>query len=346
MNGDSNAIRKRAAEWLALREARGFTAVEHANFADWCAAEPRHAQVFAEVESAWRTFDRLAAYPHSIDEAADPDLLAKPTRPVRWVVWGGLAAAACVALVAWMAWSPPVLERRDVVPESMAQIGPRTMRLSDGSDVEVNIGSEVREEFTPGERRVRLIRGEAHFTVTKDPARPFIVDAGKVAVRAVGTAFNVRREAARVEVLVTEGRVRVDSAVGADTQAPAATEAASAPELTAGQRIILPDAPSPAVTSVVETLSAPAIDRALAWQSRRLTFDATALGDVVARLNQLNAGRPGHLRLTVTDPQLAALRITGRIRPDDVESFVEALEANFGVAADRRTDGEIVLRRR
>jgi transmembrane sensor len=45
--------------------------------------------------------------------------------------------------------------------------------------------------------------------VTKDPVRPFIVMAAGVAVRAVGTAFNVKLDSTAVEVLVTEGMVAV-----------------------------------------------------------------------------------------------------------------------------------------
>ena len=76
--------------------------------------------------------------------------------------------------------------------------------------MELNAGGEVSEHFTTAERRVRLVRGEAHFTVTKDAARPFVVEAGAVRLRALGTAFNVRFEPSAVEVLVTHGRVQVE----------------------------------------------------------------------------------------------------------------------------------------
>jgi transmembrane sensor len=45
----------------------------------------------------------------------------------------------------------------------------------------------------PGLRQVKLDRGEAWFQVAKDPQRPFVVESGPVRVRAVGTAFSVRR---------------------------------------------------------------------------------------------------------------------------------------------------------
>ena len=71
--------------------------------------------------------------------------------------------------------------------------------------------------------------GEAYFTVAKNPGRPFVVAAGGVGVRAVGTAFNVRLDSDAVEVLVTEGRVQV-SRSGFDDEGSS---------LVAGQRAIV-----------------------------------------------------------------------------------------------------------
>ena len=347
MSAADKAVRKRAAEWLALREARGFTALEHARFAEWCAADPRHAAIFAEVEGAWRTFDRLAEFPHSADVGADPDLLARPKR--RWSALGPPVLAAAAALVVAVFWWQGRRAHVDSAAVPMALVDDtrsRVLHLSDGSEVELNAHSEVTEHFTAGERRVRLVRGEAHFTVTKNAQRPFVVDAGGVAVRAVGTAFNVRRDAGAVEVLVTEGRVAVR---------PLAVEAATLPAaapptdaiLGAGQRIVVATAPaSVASAPQVETLTAPAIDQALAWQSRRLILDATPLAEIVARINREAPEQRANHRLTVADATLGALRISGRIRTDNVENFIEVLEANFGVVAERRADGEIVLRRR
>ena len=56
---------------------------------------------------------------------------------------------------------------------------------------------------------MQLVRGEAHFVVAADASRPFVVSAGAVSVRAVGTEFVVRYSAREIGVLVTEGRVAV-----------------------------------------------------------------------------------------------------------------------------------------
>lgn len=331
-------IRRQAAEWLALREARGFTTQEHADFSEWLATDVRHRAAFAEIAAGWRRMDGLAAYPHSPDAAPDPDLLATPARSRGWrsPATLGAAAAAVLALAAWFSW-------RAVEPAdgraSVAQVAPRVLQLSDGSEVELNAGSEVSEHFTPAERHVRLVRGEAHFTVAKNPERPFVVQVGDVRLRALGTAFNVRFEASSVEVLVTHGRVQVEPAdAGA---APAS--GGPMPVLEAQQRVVVPLAA--AVRPAVETLEVAEMNRLLAWQTSRVAFENLPLAEVLARLRVTGHG-PHTLRITVTDPRLAALRISGRVRADDVEGFVEVLETSFGVAADRRPDGEIVLRLR
>lgn len=352
LDASGKRIQRRAAEWLALQQARGLTLTEQADFAEWIARDSRHAAIFAEVESSWQTLDRLAGYPHSIDLAADPDLLA-PTpagwrrRVVRLPI--ALAAAAAIAMggIHWFG--------RSFVPDTTVPAtaglpaNARFMRLPDGSTVELNAGSLVTEHFTSTQRRLRLVRGEAHFSVAKDSTREFIVEADGVAVRAIGTAFNVRLQGRNVEVLVTEGTVRVAPPAAPtlppSTPSPGAArlpDSAVSATLTAGQRTVVSAAAGPA-SPLIETLAAADIDRALAWQTSRFKFEATPLSEVVRQLNRYSAGQKGAPHLTIRDAPLGALLISGRVRIEQIESFVEALESSFGVVAERRVDGEILL---
>ena len=69
-------------------------------------------------------------------------------------------------------------------------------------------GSLISLDFGwPTPAGVTYWRGEAHFQVAKNANRPFVVQAGAVEFRAVGTAFDVQLGATQVQMIVTEGRV-------------------------------------------------------------------------------------------------------------------------------------------
>lgn len=331
LSRSTDAIESEAADWLALREYRPLTAVEQAGFEAWLAADPRHATAVAELKSAWSALDGLAEYPRPADGRVNPDFFARPRRfrRVPWLALGAAAAVACALLIKVAPWSPA-----PATPDSAAivaqQDAARILRLSDGSLVELRAGSEVEEKFAATERRVRLVRGEAYFSVAKNPARPFIVDANGVAVRAVGTAFNVRLDSDSVVVLVTEGKVKVQSPAGASALPRA--EPVPEAQLGAGQRTVLPMAAKGIpVVPVVENVSAVEIERALAWQGSNLVFDATPLSQVVAQFNRRNTSQ-----LVIVRDELSDLRISGRFRADSVEGFAELMESSFGVAVSRR----------
>jgi len=323
----ADEIEQQAADWLALRELRELTPAEEKAFVTWREADVRHQEAVAELMAAWRTFDRLQGYPRRSDIPDDPDALSRRRRsrirlPMTW-------AAAAAVVLAGVLWLRPAGSER--TPVDAVATAATTLRLPDGSEVEFRPGSEVVPQFTTEERRVRLVRGEAHFTVAKNAAWPFVVEADGVAVRAVGTAFNVRLDTSAVEVLVTEGVVRVG--------APEATPAGEVPILGAGQRTSVATVPTTAMTPVVETLAPIEIDRALAWQTSRLVFDATPLSAVVEKFNR-HTGQ----RIMLRDSTLGALPISGRFRASNIESFLELLESGFGLSVDRNGD-EIVLRR-
>lgn len=339
---DPELIEAEAAVWLSLRD-RGLNESETAEFMRWMQEDSRHAETFAALDATWRDFNRLAvARPEGAGEG-DADLLAPRLRPQRRSPWilGGLAAAAAIALAVVGIW-----QLRSPRPTAETEIGGfRELRLADGSVVQLNTDSAVRTRFTVEERRIELLRGEAFFDVAANPARPFIVSAGGVAVRAVGTAFNVRLRETAVEVLVTEGKVQVnDSLKGGSLLG---VDAAGTPSLLVqGEMAVIPASAvvgvpeAPTGNAGVVALVAPVeVQRALAWQERRLEFEARPLGEVVAEFNRYN-----RTKLVIADPRLGAQKFSGSFRAEGYEPFVRLLEQNFGVAAVREGD-DIVLRR-
>jgi transmembrane sensor len=329
------SIAEQAAAWLIRRD-RGLTAREQDEFLQWLAADPRHGDAFAREQQTWRDLDLMADWRPEHATEPNPDLLAQPvgSTPIRrripWLLPAALGAAACLALVATLTFRSPA-----PTPAAAAIVASAYEQrvLEDGSIAELNRGAALEIAFTAAERRVRLLRGEAHFTVTKHPERPFIVHARGVEARAVGTAFQVRLDAHAVEVVVTEGRVQVGAP--ATTQAAArdgAAPVAPLPIVAAGERVVVPLRPAaepPRVTPV----SAEDLARTLAWQPRLLEFSSAPLAQVVAEFNRRNP-----LQLVLADPALASVPIVASFRSDNVDGFVRLLEVTAGIRATRQGD--------
>lgn len=332
------AIAHAAAAWV-LRQDRGLTAAEQDDFLQWLARDPRHAAQLARHRKNWQRLETLAQWRPEHSARPNPDLLAPPPNRLRRFA-PLLALAAAVVFAVGVVWRKPA-ESRPVAQAAAGLVAPSapvTARtLEDGTVVELNKGAVLAVEFSASVRRVRLERGEAHFTVTKNPARPFVVSARGMDVVAVGTAFNVRLDSAVVEVLVTEGRVRVS-----EMPAPAAGVAEKpdvVPLLTAGQRAVVSLAPQPEAPQIA-TLTPGEIARVLSWQHRMLDFTAAPMSEVVAEFNRRNG-----VQLVIADPELAAIPISANFRSDNIEGFVSLLEKGFDTRAERHGESEIWLRK-
>ncbi len=338
MRGWGRSASQVAADWVARRD-RGLTPAEQDAYLQWLAENPRHASLVAQHERTMRRMARLPHWQPALSRAPNADVFARPRRRNRASV--AALAAAVVAIATGAVWldrriteSPGPRARTDsraVLRENERRI------LPDGSRVELREGSRVEEAYTTTERRVRLTGGEAHFAVMRDARRPFVVEAGGVAVRALGTEFVVRLEVGAVDVLVTEGKVSVEPAalpsVAPERPTPTAVVAAS-------QRVVV-SREEPARPPEVLTVTAEEVREVLAWQAPRFHFDETPLAEAVAEFNRRNAQR-----LVIGDAELARVPIGGTFRVDNVDGFVSLLGLTLGIRAEAGPGGEIVLRRR
>lgn len=315
-------IDRAASAWLARHEMTRLTPAELEAFEAWRAADPRHAEAFEAVS---RTLAEVA----SLSSLAELEPL-EPERPG----WRGRAAAGVGAIAATLAAVlivPALLDQPDIEASTLvAEIRPIT--LPDGTKVTLGASSEIKADFDAGERRVRLIRGEAFFEVAQDGRRPFVVDAGGTEIRDIGTSFEVKRAAGRLEVGVLEGivDVRAHNLLGRD---------GAARRVLAGQRVraqesVLGPVVASATVGAVEV--APAA--AGAWREGQLAYDDTRLADVVADLNRYY--RPG-VRLeagAIGDTRLAA-----SFKADEIDKFLAELPAVAPVTVTRDDNGAIVI---
>ena len=324
----SQSIQDQAAAWLVRRQA-GLTPAEEEALRLWRDADPQHATALADIESAWSvvTVPARIGQAHTALEVLRTRHLRRMRRRKQVLASvGGAATAMLLLLIA-----PRVENTTTSATAPAFVIRPDKQVLPDGSTVELNAGSDIETLYSADRRLVRLVRGEALFTVTKDPARPFVVSAGGVEVRAVGTAFSVRLKTKEVDVLVTHGQVAVERGDGQPVLA--GPENVAGATLYAGQLMQVPLEQTGTGQLPVVQVAAMQIDSALAWRGKRIEFTNTSLADVVDLFNREN-----HVHIGVPAARAAKIRISGIFWVDDPEGFVRLIEKGFNLEARREGD--------
>ncbi|HEV2533569.1 FecR family protein [Phenylobacterium sp.] len=309
--------RQEAAGWFARLGRRAVTTASLREFRTW-KARPENAQAYADVERSWEGAGMLGRDPEIV--ARTSALLARRSprdtaashffQPAATLALG----LACVVVIVAASLA---LMGRDVVYET--KTGERSVvRLQDGSTLSLNTASKVSVRFADKVRRVSLDRGEAFFDVAHDAQRPFIVAAGGAAVRAIGTRFDVRRDAGQTRVTLVQGVVGVSQGGRSWTLHP-------------NQQLRL-EAATPAAPQALDAASA------TSWTGGRLTFHETPLGEAVAEVN-----RYSETKIELGAPGYGAVRVNGVFDAGDTASFVSAVTALFPLKARTAPGGGILL---
>lgn len=264
------------------------------------------------------------------------EALAVETKPSFSTWRGAVALAAAVAVfmftgIALLVANPPLTNSPPAIVAQAPQakvlrttVGERSaMTLADGSVVELNTDSVALVGYSAGRRAVRLLRGQALFEVASDPERPFVVEAAGKRVIALGTVFDVRLDAVKMQVTLIEGRVRVEP-IGGGGQPTAARI------LHPGEQLIA-RAGEPLVVLAAD------VQQEVSWRTGRLVFSNEPLSEVVAEIN-----RYSDRKVVLADAGLAELRVSGVFRVGSMPGFVAALDVGFPIAAENRP-GEVVL---
>jgi len=325
-----------ASAWLCERE-EGFTPERADAFTAWRQSHPRHEAAARRAEQMLTLLDDLPKVRVPLEARLAAEAVPFPSKRAAKrlkfpkMAWSA-GVAALLAVAGLFRWMQPV--PTEVIDHYTTSADfQRRIALSDGSLVDLNSGSDVKVAISAGQRRVTLNRGEAHFEVAHDSRRPFLVTAGGVTVRAVGTAFNVRMEAGSIDVLVVEGKVEVSH-----ENAPAEASPDTRPRVAAGEhtRVSRND---PVAVPRVEKMEDVSIRSVLAWQKRMIPFVNLPLRDLVTQFNRRNP-----TQLVLGDPGLGERRVGGMIAMDQLDAFVRLLEQDEDIVVERRTATKIVLR--
>lgn len=318
------AARHKAADWLARRHG-GLTPKEQAEFSVWMTQAPGNANAVEELERAWCWLNEPRRTGQSAWVEGNIKRHERVKRRRRLALsLGGMAASFCVLTAVWLQLRVPAEES----PETPALVAtaprPIVRTLADGSKVALRPGASLEVEYSVGSRKVRLIRGEALFTVAKDANRPFSVRAGSVEVLAVGTEFSVERGEHGLTVLVTEGRVAVEAG---DHQSKPRVFASS------GEGVVVTTVSGGDPQLVVMPIEPQEVAAKLAWRGTRLEFFDTPLDEAIRRFNE------GHQpQIVISDPEIGRRTITGVLWAEDGDDFVQLLETGFDLVAIEEGD--------
>lgn len=300
-----------ALQWV-IRCDRGLTADQRREFAEW-KEDPQNARLWEEFRGTWGMI---------VPERSTPGRAASGPR---WRVAAVAFAASVALLLGFLAWTPPG-ESPQAITTQAGEL--RILNLPDGTRITLNADSRIQVRYTPAARRVWLEQGHSHFEVAKDPARPFVVVARGVDVRAVGTAFDVRLGSQGVDVLVTEGVVAV---AREENRADAVLVAA-------GHRaVVTVDRVQPPRAVNVTALAREELEKDVAWRERRVEFVSAPLREIVAEFNRHNRHQ-----LVIEDPVLAEREFGGAFRTSDQAGFLRLLRDSFGITVETRGEQTIL----
>lgn len=351
-----------AGDWLLRLQSEQLDQNELAEWVEWYGSDAANRLAFEEMQSSYESLRQLPTHRREllIERIMGPaaeEILAQeqetrrpaspntPSQPAGF--WENLRASlssmawwsyrervfaacvgACIAFtVSFGLWYVSPANRNAADVQTYVY---RTERgkhdivdLTDGSQLRIGAKSSVVVSFTDEGRYLVLEGGEAFFKVAHDQKRPFVVQAGSISIRAVGTEFSVRRAAERVMVTVREGAVDVvpQLKVQAPTPETIATEGSKDKvRVGAGERVTL----STTETDLAVMAAEPGA--ALAWQNGRLEFVDEPLRAVVATIN-----RYSDRELILTDAQLGDMSFTGTVYEGRVDEWLQALQEVFPI---------------
>lgn len=324
-SGFNGQIYEEASEWFVEMRAGDIDSAGKQRFDAWVRKSPEHLRAYLEISELWDDAalvdpDHKASAEAMFERAASAGaeviaLSSRPPAPVRRrrMQFAAAATIACMAVGLALFFGYTDLRQ----PTYSTGIGEqRSVVLADGSRVQLNSRTRLKVRFTEHRRQIELLAGQALFNVAKNPQRPFVVESGNLAVRAVGTVFDVDRKQSATTVTVLEGRVAVSSLAEPQVQGP------GAPQIDVPSPRVFVDAGQQVSTRPNSTTQPVPADvvAATAWTRGSLVLAGSRLADVVEEFNRHN-----ERQLVIGDASLADMRISGVYASTDPTLLVRFL---------------------
>ena len=354
-----STIDEEAADWLIrLNRTEEPSEDERAELQEWMSRSPVHRKELQRYAELWGSMNILTEL--SVPLGKPKNKFRQTSSPLSWNLFAhpalvGVTAALVVAVfVGTFFWQRPDtwLVNNGYYATAVGQ--QRSITLADGSIVVLNTNSQIQVGYGESYRDIRLLTGEAHFTVTKNPGIPFRVYAGGGRVEAIGTAFSVYLKEGLVDVAVTEGRVAIasvnvsdlrSSSKGRDnpTLSTSDNDAVVLGTLDAGQVVTIAEAGGDSkkeegTLKDLHNIEMQEINRRLSWRQGFLTFSGERLEDVAKEISRYTT-----VNIEIASADLRAIRIGGRFPVGETQAMFDALEENFGLIVTRVDHNHVLV---
>jgi len=312
-----DAITDAAAHWCMRLHAVDCSVEERLAFEQWRDAHPLHAFEYEAMLEIWDVAEHL---PRPVTPPSVP--LNKPLHAWRRYAIAASVCALALPLAAYSGWNLGWLPNSYQHFEATDNV--RQVTLKDGSQVELNLNTELTFSNYKDERRVTLKKGEAFFQVSHDLSHPFVVRAGEGKIRVTGTRFNVWLYEDQVRVNLIEGSVLVTS-----------NAALPGDGLRLGPAMQAQYRHGDYTPQISQTY---ANDNALAWRNGKLVLDNLALNEALPLINRY-LSKP----LKLADASTGAIRVGGVYNIKELGGLVNTLPKVLPVYLTRNTDGDPVI---
>lgn len=294
-------IQEEAATWLAKLNSGEVTFEEREQFSRWVGQSQENRDAYFALRKRWQ----------HLNDALDHAPLPKP----RYSKYSGLALVASLLLVVSLFTLRNDIQNAALADYTTAVGEQKLLTLADGSTVVMNTDTALAVAYSQGERRIRLLQGEADFIVAHDRSRPFVVSSKNRTVTALGTEFSVAswEDDFTVTVFASAVRIAQDQEIVAD-------------RLQQGQQLVLDGAGMPRINQHAN------LQEALAWREGKLVFTAKPLGDVIKEINRY---RPG--KLILLSPTAASKPVSGIFDRQQLDNLISVMAGEMNLKLVNRT---------
>ena len=335
---NTEVIRLEAAAWLAQLETGEMESADLAALREWMGKSQRHVAEIRRIAELSASMNVMNEFAGPLEQAAatfEP-VLRKRGRMMLYPALG-LAMLFVAVLILFTQFNQGEPERSLVT--RIGEYAEHT--LPDGSHVSLNTDTRLEIVFTAQVREITLLRGEALFSVAKDPDRPFVVNAGSRRITAVGTTFVVRLVDEDVEVSVTEGVVAVSSITIRAADVGPSVDSAEPIQLREKQTLKLRvNENEKALQPDIRPISDSDLRHKLAWREGLLYFYRSPLTEVVSEVS-----RHTGMRISILDPELQQREFDGLFRVGETELLLEALSIHGDIRMTRVGTDTVLLSR-